>query len=102
LGVLIFQMPIQKINDIMTNRHEWADVGLGESGETYIVAEDYTLRNQSRFFIEDRENYFKMIRDIGVAESTITQIKNFESTVGLQTVKTDGTEAALRGLGYSE
>lgn len=97
LGVLIFQMPIQKINEIMTNRHEWADVGLGESGETYIVADDYTLRNQSRFFIEDQENYFKMIKDIGVPESTIAQIQNFESTVGLQPVKTIGTEAALKG-----
>lgn len=97
LGVLIFQMPIQKINDIMTNRQEWADVGLGESGETYIVADDYTLRNQSRFFIEDRANYFKMIEDIGIPESTITQIKNFESTVGLQPVKTIGTVSALNG-----
>lgn len=97
VGVLIFQMPIQKINNIMTNRHEWADVGLGESGETYIVANDYTLRNQSRFFIEDQENYFKMIQEIGTPESTITQIKNFESTVGLQTVKTLGTEEALNG-----
>ncbi|UKN00521.1 SpoIIE family protein phosphatase [Paracrocinitomix mangrovi] len=97
LGVLIFQMPIKKINDIMTNRHEWANVGLGESGETYLVAEDYTLRNQSRFFIEDRENYFKMVTEIGTPESTITQIKNFESTVGLQTVKTKGTISALEG-----
>lgn len=97
LGVLIFQMPIDKINNIMTNRHEWADVGLGQSGETYIVADDYTLRNQSRFFIEDQENYFKMIEDIGTPESTITKIKNFESTVGLQEVRTLGTEEALKG-----
>ncbi|MBL7898081.1 MAG: SpoIIE family protein phosphatase [Crocinitomicaceae bacterium] len=97
LGVLIFQMPINRINEIMTNRHEWANVGLGESGETYIVAEDFTLRNQSRFFIEDKENYFKMIEEIGTPESTITKIKNFESTIGLQEVKTEGTIAALEG-----
>lgn len=97
IGVLIFQMPIQKINDIMTNRHEWADVGLGESGETYIVADDFTLRNQSRFFIEDREHYFEMIASLGTSENVINQIRNFESTVGLQTVKTDGTIAALNG-----
>lgn len=97
LGVLIFQMPIDRINEIMTNRHEWANVGLGESGETYIVADDFTLRNQSRFFIEDQENYFKMIEEIGTPESTITKIKNFESTIGLQEVKTEGTIAALEG-----
>ena len=97
LGVLIFQMPINRINDIMTNRHEWANVGLGASGETYIVAEDFTLRNQSRFFIEDQENYFKMITEIGTPESTVAKIKNFESTIGLQEVKTEGTIAALEG-----
>lgn len=97
IGTLIFQMPIQKINDIMTNRHEWSEVGLGKSGETYIVADDYTLRNQSRFFIEDRKNYFKMIEDIGTPQSTINKIKTFESTVGLQQVKTEGTIAALNG-----
>jgi serine phosphatase RsbU (regulator of sigma subunit) len=97
LGVLIFQMPINRINDIMTNRHEWVNVGLGKSGETYIVADDFTLRNQSRFFIEDKENYFKMIEDIGTPESTVVKIKNFESTIGLQEVKTEGTIAALNG-----
>jgi serine phosphatase RsbU (regulator of sigma subunit) len=97
IGTLIFQMPIEKINDIMTNRQEWADVGLGKSGETYIVAKDFTLRNESRFFIEDRENYFKMIEKLGTPDSTITQIKNFKSTVGLQKVKTPGTIAALEG-----
>ncbi len=97
LGVLIFQMPIDRINEIMTNRHEWAEVGLGESGETYIVSDDYTLRNQSRFYIEDEENYFKMITEIGTPESTITKIKNFESTIGLQKVQTIGTEEALAG-----
>lgn len=97
IGTLIFQMPIKKINEIMTNRHEWSEVGLGKSGETYIVAEDHTLRNQSRFFIEDRKNYFKMIADIGTPEETIKQIKTFESTVGLQKVETEGTIAALNG-----
>jgi serine phosphatase RsbU (regulator of sigma subunit) len=97
LGVLIFQMPINRINDIMTNRHEWVNVGLGKSGETYIVAEDFTLRNQSRFFIEDEENYIKMIQDIGTPESTVAKIRNFESTIGLQEVKTEGTIAALSG-----
>lgn len=97
IGVLAFQMPIEKINDIMTNRQEWSKVGLGESGETYLVSQDYTLRNQSRFLIEDRENYFKMIAEIGTPEETIAKIKSFHSCIGLQEVKTEGTVAALNG-----
>jgi serine phosphatase RsbU (regulator of sigma subunit) len=97
IGVLVFQMPIEEINNIMTNREEWFEVGLGMSGETYLVSEDYTLRNQSRFLIEDRKEYFKMIEDIGMDKDVIHQIKTFNSCIGLQEVKTEGTIAALKG-----
>lgn len=97
IGILAFQMPIDRINDIMTNDQKWKEVGLGETGETYLVSDDYTLRNQSRFFIENRQNYYKSIKKIGVDSSTIAQIKMFESCVGLQKIKTEGTVAALKG-----
>ncbi len=96
-GVLIFQMPIDKINDIMTSKHGWAGVGLGETGETYIVGDDFLLRNQSRFLIEDSADYFKMIKAIGLDHATVEKIRNFNSSIGLQPVRTEGTEAALRG-----
>lgn len=96
-GVLIFQMPIDRINDVMTSKREWSKVGLGTTGETYIVGEDYTLRNQSRFLIEDSTNYFKMIKAIGLPQNTIDKIRSFNTSIGLQRVKTEGTEAALSG-----
>ena len=97
IGVLVFQMPIDRINDIMTNKQKWEEVGLGETGETYLVSDDYTLRNQSRFFIEDRQAYFKMLEEIGEDSKVIDQIKIFESCIGLQTIKTEGSIAALNG-----
>ena len=90
-------MPIDKINDIMTSKHKWSDVGLGETGESYIVGSDYKLKNQSRFLIEDSDNYFRMIERIGTDPGIIKMIKNLNSTIGLQEVKTKGTEAALSG-----
>ncbi len=44
IGTLIFQMPIDRINQIMQ-----ASGGMGESGETYLVGSDFTLRSDSRF-----------------------------------------------------
>jgi len=96
-GVLIFQMPIDRINDIMTSRGAWKDVGLGESGETYIVADDLLMRNQSRFLIEDREAYLSMIRRIGLDERIVKQIDAFDTSIDLQPVDTKGTRAALAG-----
>jgi len=97
VGVLVFQMPVDRINDIMTSKHEWSQVGLGKSGETYIVGSDYKIRNQSRFLIEDKDNYLKMIESIGTPDSTIAAIANLDSSIGLQEVQTEGTRAALRG-----
>jgi len=97
IGVLLFQMPIDRINNIMTSKQEWSKVGLGESGETYIIGSDFLIRNQSRFLIEDRNKYFMMIKKLGLPEETINRIRNLNSTIGLQPVKTRGTKAALSG-----
>jgi methyl-accepting chemotaxis protein len=43
-GVLVFQMPIARINEIMMQQ-----AGMGESGESYIVGADYLMRSDSRF-----------------------------------------------------
>ncbi|MGI9442599.1 MAG: methyl-accepting chemotaxis protein [Rubripirellula sp.] len=47
IGVAIFQMPIGRINEILSER-----TGLGDSGETYAVGSDHLFRNDSRFLTE--------------------------------------------------
>ncbi len=42
LGVLIFQMPLERISEIMSER-----AGLGETGETYLVGPDQLMRSDS-------------------------------------------------------
>ncbi len=44
VGVLTFQMPIARINNVMQ-----VSAGLGETGETYIVGADQLMRSDSRF-----------------------------------------------------
>ncbi len=44
LGVLVFQMPIDRLNGILR-----ATEGLGETGETYLVGQDHMMRSDSRF-----------------------------------------------------
>ena len=43
IGVLVFQMPLDKINEVMMSA-----AGMGETGETYIVGGDKMLRSNSR------------------------------------------------------
>jgi len=97
IGVLIFQMPIDNINDIMTHHQKWAESGLGESGETYLVAQDKTLRSMSRFLIEDKAAYLKALSESGVAQQTLDAINSKETSIGLQPVRTAGVDKALSG-----
>lgn len=41
-GVLVFQIPINRINDVMNER-----AGLGKSGATYLVGQDHLMRSDS-------------------------------------------------------
>lgn len=47
IGVLVFQMPIEKLNGIMQQT-----AGMGETGETFLVGKDFLMRSDSRFSSE--------------------------------------------------
>ena len=101
VGILIFQMPISRIDEIMTHDHKWKDSGLGDSGETYIVGTDLTMRSQGRFMIEDKDSYIKLLKGLGYKDSLVKAISEKGTTIGLQKVDTKGVNAALNGqTGY--
>lgn len=45
VGVLALQLPISAINDVMTGDGTWESEGLGETGETYLAADDLQMRS---------------------------------------------------------
>ncbi len=95
--VLIFQISIKKINDIMTGNKNWKNEGFGRTGECYIISDDCTMRNDSRFYIEDKKNYFKNVKQAGVNEKIIQEIKEHKTTVLHQEVKGAICDDILKG-----
>ena len=96
-GVFIIQMPLDKINNIMTFNNRWEQYGLGKSGKTYLVADDGTMRNNSRSLIEDLKGYLTALKNSGVDQEVLDTIANKETSIGLQVVNTSGSESALKG-----
>jgi diguanylate cyclase (GGDEF)-like protein len=86
IAVLVFQISTEKINDIMTGKQNWKKEGFGDTGECYIVSNDCTMRNDSRFFLEDKRNYIKRIKNIGANKNTINNIKSYNTTVLYQKI----------------
>lgn len=98
IAVAIFQMPVDRINGLMTSNNRWKEMGLGDSGETYLVGDDGLLRNNSRFLIEDKEGYLNALRGAGVNEDTIKLIDAKESSIQLQSVETEAAKEAISGM----
>jgi len=97
IGVLIFQMPIARINTMMTHHNDWENAGLGLSGETYLVGADGKTRSMSRFLIEDKDSYMAALKTHGVSQSVLDMIETKGSNIGLQPVDSEGFRAAAAG-----
>lgn len=96
-GVLVFQMPVGKINELMTNHQNWREAGLGDSGETYLVGQDMTARSNSRFLIETPDDFKKILIERGVDTSLAAEMVEKGTTIGLQTIDTSSIRRALSG-----
>ncbi len=97
VGILIFQMPIDRINSLMTHDSNWKEAGLGISGETYLLGPDSKMRSMSRFLMEDEAGYIEAIQKAGVAEKTVGLIKAKGTSISLHPINTPGSQASLNG-----
>ncbi|MCK5719711.1 MAG: HAMP domain-containing protein [Thiomargarita sp.] len=98
LGILIFQISVNSLNDIMTNHHVWRFDESGRTGEVYIVSSDGTMRNDSRMLIENKQDYLEVIKQAGLTDDLIAEIKLKDTSIGLQRVDNPGTRAAFSGV----
>lgn len=97
IGVLIFELSVDRLSSIMTHDRQWSEVGLGESGESIIVDSNYLLRSDSRFQIEDEAGYVESLRKAGVSADQVSKVQAKHSGIGIQELKTPAIEAAIAG-----
>ncbi|GGF73309.1 methyl-accepting chemotaxis protein [Alteromonas lipolytica] len=101
-GVLVMQLPLDKIDNIMTHDRDWVEAGFGVSGETYLVGADTLMRSNSRFLVEDKPGYLNVMKAIGTDMQTVTAMDVFSTSIGLQTVNSEAAKHALNGqTGYA-
>lgn len=98
IGVLIYQMSINKINSFLTHHEDWESAGLGETGETVLIGQDKKLRSVSRGLIENKDAYIRFLSDENIETSDVIQhIKQLDSNISLQTIDNLASQKALAG-----
>ncbi|HIF17644.1 MAG TPA: methyl-accepting chemotaxis protein [Cycloclasticus sp.] len=97
VGVLVIQIPLDKVNAIMTNNNQWKASGMGDTGESYIVGDDLNMRSISGFLVEDKQAYLEELKSEGVAQNIVEVIAVKNSSIGLQAITSDAAKAAIAG-----
>ncbi|HTD57208.1 MAG TPA: adenylate/guanylate cyclase domain-containing protein [Silvibacterium sp.] len=97
LGVFALQLSTAAIDDVMTGKRNWKRDGLGESGESVIIGDDYLLRTNARQYLEDPEGYLARLKANGVPDLTIDRIRTYNSTILQLPVRFDSVTQALQG-----
>lgn len=86
IGVLIFQMPINKIDDVMNFGGHYEQSGLGNSGQAFLLGADHTMRNNNRF-LNDIDDPL---------------VKKIKTTIGVLKIEDEAADRALKGeSGYA-
>jgi class 3 adenylate cyclase len=97
LGIFALQLSTAAIDDVMSGRRGWEMDGLGKTGQSVMVGQDYLLRNNVRGFLEDPERFCAQLRANGIPEETIKKIQLYKTTILQLQAKVPSVTAALEG-----
>ncbi|MCH6231765.1 HAMP domain-containing protein [Microbacterium sp. CFH 31415] len=97
IGALAIELPIDRINEVMTVGGEWEMNGLGVTGETYLVGRDLLMRSISRQLLDDPEGYERTSVAAGLAPATAALSVQNGNTLMQQTIAGEAVTRALAG-----
>ncbi|MFD1381939.1 methyl-accepting chemotaxis protein [Rhodanobacter aciditrophus] len=102
IGVLVFQMDRQSVDQLMTYNQRWKEVGLGTTGEVYLVGPDGSLRTGSREFIEAPNSFQQDVSDLQLEQSQTKQILAGHTTGLLHVSPTVATALTDQSSDFAE
>jgi len=97
LGIIIFQLSSNGIDNIMTNNQDWQSAGLGITGETYLVGADKSMRSISRQLIENPDSYFAELEATNTDQVVIESIRTGGHSINRQLVDSPTVQLAQKG-----
>lgn len=97
MGVLIVQVPMAQLNSSITADKQWQEVGLGDTGETYLMgrrSNDHLMRSDSRFLDDLKQT------NPGVAAAGTTILNLRLNTQAAAMASEDVADFSGRYIGY--
>lgn len=96
IGVIAMQYPIDKITDAMNSGKAWEKIGLGKTGDLFLVGPDKLMRTNARYVVENKTAFADVLGSKLSANARSTLLKK-ETSIGLVSVDTEEVRPALAG-----
>lgn len=96
VGVLVYQVPDEKYNAILTGNYNWKEQGFGDTGENYIVGKDLKLRSKARYFHANKSDYLNILSKMDYTSQDINFMEKLNSTSLVVKVSGDEIEDAIK------
>jgi methyl-accepting chemotaxis protein len=98
VGALAMQYPIDKVTETLNSNKAWKDIGLGATGDVFVVGPDFRMRSNARYMVDRsmREDFFERIKG-QLSPQSRAAIERAESTIGVVRIESDATRPALQG-----
>ncbi|MCC5853801.1 MAG: methyl-accepting chemotaxis protein [Alkalimonas sp.] len=96
LGALVFQMPVDGINDVLTFSQQWQHAGLGETGQVVLIGPDGTMRSNDRQFLQQPEHFFQQLQ-LNHKTDIAQRVQQTGTTIGVLPISGKAVTLALAG-----
>ena len=88
IAIMMLRLPIEPISNALSGNRQWEAEGLGKTGEVYLLGPDQTMRNDSRFLIEDRAAFLATLRRSTLTSRTVDTVEKLGTTILTVPVRT--------------
>ena len=96
VGVVVGSLPFTEVNRIMTQ--DWRDGRFGETGETYLVGPDRTMRSDARLLVEDPSADLGRVDELGsVTGVDRNRMQALDTSIIFQPVEGEAVQRGLSG-----
>lgn len=99
IGVLMFQIPSQEVDDILSGNKAWEKEGLKKQGEVALIGPDFLIRNNTRSMQTNIIRYTQDLLKSGEDSLVVERIDRLKTTILLRKVssKVGLVNAGIKG-----
>ncbi|MEO5329671.1 MAG: methyl-accepting chemotaxis protein [Magnetococcus sp. THC-1_WYH] len=98
VGALALQLPVAAVEAITLNGERWHEIGLGMTGESFLVGADGVFRSNIRLMVHDPRKAIDALKEHRVDETTLYKIQQHHNVTSFLSWMTPHVEESIQGV----